>query len=206
MSQLSEMPVLPAHVRRQAVLPSGIQIACHAAVQLLGSIITHLFLPVIDRGSLYNNGQISARPDRDPVTDNFISEDLFIFLLKSQAVILVFSLPFLQLNDQTDGRIMLDTHDAVQGLDIDDADAPKLNKIPGYLRSASHQFLVIALLDLHHIIGYQPVSALDQFQSCFTFADPALADNQHAFPKYINQHPMNGNSRSQLALEEAVHL
>ena len=45
--------------------------------------------------------------------------------------------PFLQLDDQIDAGRILDTLHAEEGLDIDDADAPQFDEMPGDLRSSN---------------------------------------------------------------------
>ena len=47
------------------------------------------------------------------------------------------------------------------------------------------------------------MSALDQLQGCLTLSDTALAHDQHTFTKYVHQHTMDADTRSQLDLQPA---
>ncbi len=76
------------------------------------------------------------------MADDLIAQKLGILLLQAKAVIFLFPIPFLQLDNQIDGLRILDALDSEQCLYINDSDTAQLDKmscdIRCTIRSASH--------------------------------------------------------------------
>ena len=78
--------------------------------------------------------------------------------------------------------------------------------MPGDIRCSSHQFHITDFADLHHIITYQTMSTLDQFQRSLALTDAALTHDQDTFAIYIHQYAMDGDARCQLHIQPADDL
>ena len=78
--------------------------------------------------------------------------------------------------------------------------------MPRDLGRGPHQRIVADLVDLHHIIRHQAVSPLNQLQGRFALADAAFPHNQQPFAVYIDQHPMDGNARRKLFIQDTDNL
>ena len=135
------------------------------------------------------------------MTYHLVAQEFCILLLQAQAVVILILVPVLQLNHHIDLLGLLHALDAEQGLHIHDADAAQLDEMLRDLRRASHQRVVADLVDLHHIVRHQTVSALNQLQSRLALSDAALAHDQHALTVHIHQHAMDRNPGSQLHIQ-----
>ena len=78
--------------------------------------------------------------------------------------------------------------------------------MPGDIRCGSHQFHITDFADLHHIVTYQTMSTLDQFQRSLALTDAALTHDQDTFAVYIHQYAMDGDARCQLYVQPADDL
>ena len=76
--------------------------------RLLGRIVAHLLLTVIDCCSLYDDGQVPARTDRQGMADYLIAQEFCVLLGQAQAVVFLILIPVFQLNDHVDGLRLLD--------------------------------------------------------------------------------------------------
>ena len=99
-----------------------------------------------------------------------------------------------------------DAGNAEQGLDINDADAAKFDKVLGDGRSDSDQGHLADLADLDHVVRNKTMAALDQFQGRLGFADTAVTGQQDTDPVDIHQDTVNGNAGSQAHIEPAQDL
>ena len=137
---------------------------------------------------------------------NSISQEFGIFLFQPQSIIFFIPIPLFQLDHHVDRLVIFYTLHTIQCLDINDTNSTQFNKMPGNIRCCSHQRYIADLTDLYHIIRYQTVSTLDQFQGSLTFADTALPHDQHAFAKYIHQYSVNRYTRCQFFIHPANDL
>ena len=137
------------------------------------------------------------------MADHLVPQILRIFFLQPQPVIFLILVPVLQPDHQIDALGILDAGYAEQGLDVDDADAAQLNEMLGDVRRGADQRIVADLSDLHHIVGNQAVSSLDQLQGRLRFSDAALARDQDALAVYVHQHAVNGDARRQPDVQPA---
>ena len=56
-------------------------------------------------------------------------------------------------------------------------------------------------LDLHRVVGYQLMAALQKLDGRLAFADAAVAQNQHALTVNVHQHAVAGDLRGQRIIE-----
>ena len=68
----------------------------NSSVQLLRCIVPHLFLSVVNRRRLTDNGKVPSGTDGNVVADNLISQVFRIFLLKAQSVLFLLFIPVFQ--------------------------------------------------------------------------------------------------------------
>ena len=140
------------------------------------------------------------------MADYLVSKELRVLLLKTHAVVFSVFIPLFHLDDKINGLSVLNALDTEQGLHVDDADAAKLDKMPGDVRRASHQGIVADTADLHHVIADETVASLDQLQSSLALANAALAHDQNTLAVNIHQYAMDGNTGSQLHIQTADDL
>ena len=75
-------------------------------------------------------------------------------------------------------------------------------------RCGAHDLAVGHLAQLHSIVCYQTVAALDQLDGKLTFADAAVAQDQDALAIHLHQHAVPGDAGSQFQIEytdQAAH-
>ena len=137
------------------------KVCLYAVVQLLSRIVSHLLLTIVNGCGLYDDGQVSARTDRDVMADHLIAEKLRVAVLQAQPVVLFVLVPVLQLNDHVDILGIFYALNTVQGLHINDTDTSQLDEVLGDIRRTSYQSRVTDFADLYNIIGYKTMSALD---------------------------------------------
>ena len=63
------------------------KVCLYAVVQFLSRIVSHLLLTIVNSCGLYNDGQVSARTDRDIMADHLIAEKLRGAVLQAQPVV-----------------------------------------------------------------------------------------------------------------------
>ena len=166
----------------------------------------HLLRPVVDGGALYDDGQVPARTDGDLMADDLIAQEIRVVVRKPQTVVFLVLVPFLQLDDHVDLLGVLDGLEAEEVLDVDDADAPKLDEVLGHLRSGADEGIVGHLADLHHVVRYQTVAPLYKLQSGLGLTYAGVAHDQDALAVNIHQNAVDADAGSQLHLEPADHL
>ena len=84
---------------------------------------------MVDSGSLNDDRQVTSRTDRKRMAYNLVSKILCIFLMKSQTVVFLISVPLLKLDNKIDRLGILNTLDTKQCFYIDDTDASKFDKM-----------------------------------------------------------------------------
>src|SRR5699024_9302573 len=107
----------------------------YSLIQFFRRVITHLLLSVVNRRGLYDDRQITARTDRQRMTYDLVPQIFRIFLVKSQTVIFLISVPFLQLNDQIHRLGIFHTFHTKKRFYINDTDTAEFNKMTGNIRS-----------------------------------------------------------------------
>ena len=137
------------------------------------------------------------------MADDPVAQIFHIVLLQAQPVIFLIPVPVLQLNDQIYVLGLSDTGYTEQGLDIDDSDAPKLNKVLGDGRCPADQGVFTDSADLNDIVRDQTMAALDQLQSRFRLTDAALAGDQKAHAVNVYQNTVDGNKGRKSYIEPA---
>ena len=86
------------------------------------------------------------------------------------------------MHDQAEVLFQLDGIFSEQRADIQHAEAPYFKQILQHDRAAAFQGVGRYLIELHHIVRHQAVTARNQFESKLTFTDGAVAGNQHPCP------------------------
>ena len=137
---------------------------------------------------------------------NLVSKILWIFLMKSQTVVFLISVPLLKLDNKIDRLGILNTLDTEQCFYIDDTDASKFDKMTCDIRCRTYQCLITDLADLHNIIRHQTMASLNQLQSSLALTDTALTCDQNSLAINIHQYTMNGNTRCKLYTKPADDL
>ena len=66
------------------------------------SIVSHLFLSVIDSGRFANNCKVSARTNRNVVADDLVAQIFRIFLFQSETVVFSVLVPLFQTDYEVD--------------------------------------------------------------------------------------------------------
>ena len=157
----------------------------------------------ITGGNLHDDGQIAAGLDRDFLAGNRNAENLDITVVQADAVqfVAVIRTGDSQLHDEVDGLTEGDGADAEHGLDIDDADAADFHEMADALGAGADEPFLGNPADIHHIIGHQLVTALDELQGGFAFTDAAFPGEQDTDPVDIEQNAVAGDVRSEAAVE-----
>ena len=101
------------------------------------------------------------------MADHFFIEDLHIFVIKPEPVILGIAVPVLKLYHEVYSLRILDALNTVETLYIDDSDSSKFYQIFGYSRRSSNQGIVIYLPYLHDIICNKAVSTSHELKRSF---------------------------------------
>ena len=149
-------------------------LACTTLVQFLSRIVTHLLLSVVDSRRFYDNRQVTSWSDRQGMAHDLVSKVLGVFFMQTETVVFFVAVPLFQFDDKVNRLRILDALNTEQRLDIDDADATKLDEMTRDIRRRADQSDVTDFTQLYNIIAYQTVSTLDQLQCSLTLADAAL--------------------------------
>ena len=108
-------------------------------------------------------------------------------------------LPPLELHDELDALRGARRRDAEEILDIDDAEPANFHVMPRQLRTGANQNRLGAPPHFDGVVGDETMAAHDQIERAFALPDAALADDEHAKAKDVEQHAVQ-----QLADDEAV--
>ena len=158
-------------------------------------------MAVVHGRHLHDTGQVPSGTDGHLQRGHEDAHDLLKVLLLAHAVIGLALLPLPQVDDQVDLFRGLDGAGAEDAADIDDADAPQLHKITDQFGRGTHQRLVGHPLDVHSVIGHQPVSALEQLHSGLALANAAVAFQQDALAIDLHQHAVDGAEFAQMDVQ-----
>ena len=112
------------------------------------------------------------------MTYDLVAKVLNILLRKSQTVVFLVAVPLLKLDHQIHRLSIFNAFYTKQRFYINNADTPKLYKMPCDIRCGTNQSDVADLTKLHHIITDKTVASFDQLQSSLTFPDSALSRDQ----------------------------
>ena len=170
--------------------------------QLLRRVVAHLLLTAVHCGDLHDNCGISAGLDGDRHRRDLDAENIRILLINAHAVIDLGGIPRLQLNNHVDLLLELDGAHAEQSADIDDADTAQLKEVTDILRRCADEIRIGDFAQLNCVIRDQTVSALDQLDRAFGFADAALARDEDALAVNLDQHAVARDTRREMQIEE----
>ena len=103
----------------------------HAEVlqKLLRAVVAHLLLAMVHRGDLDDDREVSAGLDGDGDNGDLDAEDLHILVVHAHAVIDLFTVPQLEVDDQIDLLADLDRADTEDTAGVDDTDTAQLDKM-----------------------------------------------------------------------------
>ena len=118
-------------------------------------------------------------------------------ILQPQAVIELPGVPGHDVHHQVDADGVLDGTGTVEVCHIDDADSPQLDVIADQRRGTADEGAGADPLDLHGIIGDEPVATLDELHGSFALADAAFADEQHTLAVDLHEHAVAGDPGGQ---------
>ena len=137
---------------------------------------------------------------------DLVSKVFGVFFMQTETVIFFVAVPLFQFDDKVYRLGILDALNTEQRLDIDDADASKLDEMSRDIRRRSDQSDVTYFTKFYNIITYQTVSTLDQLQCSLTLADAALTCDQDSFTIDIYQNSVDGNTWCKLYAQPADDL
>src|ERR1043166_1786991 len=141
--------------------------------------------------------QIASRPHRNGDVRNIGAENFYKFLFHAQAVHVLHFVPAFERNHQIDSLFVPDAFYAEHGGDIDDADAAHFHVIASELRARADDLAAIHQRDAGDVVGDEAVTAIDQGEDRFTFADAAFATDDDAHAEDIDHAADLGAARSE---------
>ena len=120
---------------------------------------------------------------------------------EAQPVIGLAFLPVLHLHHQVNVALRLHGAHAVNVAHVDHADAPQLHVVADQLRRGANQIIPVDALDVHRVVGDEPVAPLDQLQGRLALADAAVTHQQHALAVNLHQHAVGGDAGGQMGAQ-----
>ena len=151
-------------------------------VQFLGRVVAGGLEFGLEGGDLDEAGKVATGADGDDDVGDVHAENFHVFLLHAQAIHILNLVPGFEGDDEVHPFLMPDGPDTEHGGDVDDANAAHFHVVAGQGGAGAIDLAPVQQGDLGDVIGHQAVTALDEGQHTFAFADAALAldDDAHA--------------------------
>lgn len=178
----------------------------HAVAELLGGVVAHVFGARVDGGAFYDDGDVAAGADRDGVADDADAQEGRVLFVEPEAVVGVVFVVFLQGDGKVNVHGVLDALHAEHVLDIEDADAAQLEKVPGEFRRIADQGRIGDFADLDDVVRDESVAAADELQGYLRLTDAAVAHDEHADAVYVDEDTVHGHALCELDFEPAGEL
>ncbi len=174
-------------------------------VDLLGElqrrVVAQLLVAVVHGRHLDDDGQVPPGLDRDRQGGHVHVQDRGVQVIRPQPVVDRAVLPGLQIDDEVDVGLPLDGGHAVQPAHVHHADAPQLDVVADQLWGGALQPVGRHPLDLHRVVGDEPVAPLDQLDGRLALADARFAQQQGALAIDLHQHAVAGDAGGQIPLQ-----
>src|SRR5262249_51564192 len=103
-----------------------------------------------------------------------------------QPVHILHVVPGFQCDHEVHAFLTANAFDAEHRRHVDDADAANFHVIAGELRAGADHFVSVHERDLGDVVGHKTVTAFDQGEHTFTFADAAFAADDHAYAEDVH--------------------
>ena len=85
------------------------------------------------------------------------------------------------------------------GLDVQQADAAHLQQVLQQLRATPFDAGLVDAVQIHRVVGHQAMTARNQLQAQFTFAQPRLAGDHHAHAENVHEHAVHRRTVGEVA-------
>ena len=154
-------------------------------------------MSVVHRGDLENDREVSAGTDGDRRRRDVEAEDVRRFALEPHAVVRFVLVPLLEFYDNVDLFRVLDGAHTEDAAHVDDADAAELDEVFDYRRRGADERLFGNALDLDGVVGDETVTSLDELDRRFALAYPAVAEDEHTFAVYLDEHAVARDARGE---------
>ena len=171
------------------------------ADECFGRVVAHILLAVVHGGQLHDDGKISAGHDGDSDFRQLHPEDILGLVDDAEAVIGLFVVPRLEMDNQVNRRFRLDSAYAVNMAHVDYTDAAQLHIVADHFRRGADQRIPPYDFDFNCVVGNQAVAAFDKLQRSFTLTHAALTRDEHALTVDLYQNAVPGNPRCKITVE-----
>ena len=166
--------------------------------QLARRIIAHFLLPVIHRRRFDYYRKISSGLDRNDGQRDIYAEYLDILVIKTEAVIDLFIIPRLELNDHIDFLGHFDSAHTEYPAGVYYADAAQLDKVAYIIRCTADERSRRNAANLDRVIRYQSVTALYKLKGSLALADAAVTEDQDTLAADFDKHAVARDALGEL--------
>ena len=129
----------------------------HSLREAPGRMVAALLQELVAGRHLHEDGGVASGRHRHADEGHSHAQDREGLLAQPQPVVLLARLPALELHRELHPLARPDRGHAVEVLDVEDAEAPDLHVVAGELGGVPHEGVGHAL-DLHHVVGHQPMA------------------------------------------------
>ena len=150
--------------------------------------------------NLDDNGQISAGSYGNGDFGDIYTQQRGVFGLYAKTVNIL-HITGGQMDAQGNGLALHNGAHAVQHRYVDQTDTTDLHQVTDDIGCTADQYIVRDFADLDNVIGDHTMSALEQFQRSFTFADAGLAGKKHAYAVNVDQSAVPRNGGCQFVIQ-----
>ena len=166
--------------------------------QLARRIIAHFLLPVIHRRRFDYYRKISSGFDRNDGQRDIYAEYLDILVIEAEAVIDLFVIPRLELNDHIDFLGHFDSAHTEYSAGVYYADAAQLDKVAYIIRRTADERSRRDTANLDRVVRYQSVTALYKLKGSLTLSDAAVTEDQDTLAADFDKHAVARDALGEL--------
>src|SRR5690606_10953010 len=172
--------------------------------ELLGWMVPSAPTELRPRGDLDDGAHVAASLHRQAHHAHHHVQDLLVVILHADAVVLCLWVPHLELDHQVYPLAIAHRGDAVQILDVQDAEAAHFHVVAQRRCRLAEDHPRRPIIALDHVIGDEPMSLHHELERALALADAALADQQHTHLENVDQDAMNARAWRQMLIEHRV--
>ena len=98
------------------------------------------------------------------------------------------------MDDELEAHLAAHSGLAKDAANVQQADAAHLQQVLQQFRATAFDSGLVDAVQVHGIVGHQPVATRDQFQPEFALAQAGLAGNHHAQAQNVHEHAVHGQA------------